>query len=209
MAYYLFPPDGKPAKLAPSLIGAKQGTANVDGEANDSADDGNPTIVPSDLLRKFHFTFLIRHPRRAIPSYFRCTVPPLSGVTGFHNFMPSEAGYRELRLLFDYLKSQQIVGPGKAGEPNGADRKVNITVIDADDLLDNPTETIEAFCKEVDINFNPEMLRWEDAENQQYAEKTFAKWTGFHDDVLRSTYLKPRSHSHVSCTHFKVQTKLY
>lgn len=159
---------------------------------NGAAEPVNPTVVPTELLRKFHFTFLIRHPRRSIPSFFRCTVPPLVEVTKFWKFMPSEAGYDELRRLFDYLKDEGIIGTEKSDGPDG--HHVPITVIDADDLLDKPAEVIEAYCKRVGIEYTPDMLRWEDEENQEYALEAFEKWTGWHDDVLGSTYLKPRSH---------------
>lgn len=79
ITYYLLPPDGKRAEIAPSLRGDSNGL-----------EEGNPTVLPTDLLAKFHFTFLIRHPRRAIPSYYRCTVPPLDKQTGFYHFMVSE-----------------------------------------------------------------------------------------------------------------------
>ncbi|KAK1769167.1 P-loop containing nucleoside triphosphate hydrolase protein [Phialemonium atrogriseum] len=219
IAYYLFPENGAPAKPAPSLLqvdakgSAKPGTLEVNGTGgvngvhaangvngvngvngangingtngtNGADKPVNPTVVPTELLQKFHFTFLIRHPRRSIPSYFKCTIPPLDEVTKFYHFMPSEAGYDELRRLFDYLKDEGIIG-----------RNVPITVIDADDLLDKPAEVIEAYCKQVGIDYTPDMLRWEDEENQQYAVQTFEKWNGFHNDVISSTYLKPRSHA--------------
>lgn len=179
--------------------GATNGTTN--GTAGHKLE--NPTVLPLEELRKFHFTFLIRHPRRSIPSYYRCTIPPLSKVTGFVDFMPSEAGYLELRRLFDYLCGEGVVGPARAGE-EAADSDdsddsddsstVAITVVDADDLLDKPAAVIEAFCREVGIDYSPDMLRWEDEENQRYAVRAFAKWNGFHDDVINSTYLKPRTH---------------
>lgn len=200
MAHYLLPRDGKPATIAPSFRRCKAtGEPAIDRQedSNGQITDGNPTVVPTDELRKFHFTFLIRHPRRSIPSYYRCTIPPLADVTGFHDFRPDEAGYHELRRLFDYLKDQGIIGPSRAGEPNGDDGHLPITVMDADDLLDNPTGMIEAYCNAVGIDYTPDMLRWEDDENQQYAAKAFAKWPGFHEDVLKSTYLKPRSHAQV------------
>ncbi|KAK3940525.1 P-loop containing nucleoside triphosphate hydrolase protein [Diplogelasinospora grovesii] len=200
IAHYLFPPNGKPASPAPSLVDAdndenagnseKPGTTSngITSCANGTKHAVNPTVIPTDLLRKFHFTFLIRHPRRSIPSYYRCTVPPLSEVTGFHNFMPDEAGYEELRGLFDYLKDERIIGssPQEVG---------NITVLDADDLLDNPEGAIRAYCDAVGIDFHPGMLRWEDEENQKHAVEAFQKWNGFHDDVIGSTYLKPREHA--------------
>src|SRR5699024_5726255 len=116
MAYYLFPPEGQPTKIAESLGGGEE--------------PGNPTVIPLDILRKFHFTFLIRHPRRSIPSYYRCVIPPLNEITGWNDFMPSETGYEELVRLFDYLIEQGIVD------------KDHLTVLDADDLLDKPEAMI-------------------------------------------------------------------
>ena len=127
-------------------------------------------------------------------------------MTGFYDFMPNEAGYQELRRLFDYLRSVGQVGPGIAlGIPeaaemdgytmtNGHSAKVNICVVDADDLLDNPNGVIEAFCKSVGIEYSDKMLNWESEEDQQYARETFVKWTGFHEDALNSCGLKPRTH---------------
>ncbi|KAH8895012.1 hypothetical protein GQ53DRAFT_642601 [Thozetella sp. PMI_491] len=206
MAYYLVPPDGKPARPAPSL--RRQGgseTPGTNGLANGANGTGggkypvNPSVMPTDLLKKFHWTFLIRHPRRAIPSYYRCTVPPLKDVTGFHEFMPNEAGYEELRRLFDYLKDEGIVGPVRAGEQNGASAEagdgVSITVVDADDLLDQPAKMVEAFCREVGLEYSLDMLKWGDDENQQYAANAFAKWIGFHNDAISSTSLRARTHA--------------
>lgn len=168
----------------------------------------NPTVVPDALLQQFHFTFLIRHPHFSIPSYYRCTVPPLDSKTGFYNFMPSEAGYDELRRLFDHLLQTGQIGPRIAGQPSsdrdsaiGMDglRKtsVDICVIDADDMLDHPSEMIEAFCKSVGIDYDPQMLDWDNEDHQREVKKAFEKWIGFHDDALDSKGLKPRLQ--VSC----------
>jgi hypothetical protein len=167
------------------------------------AEPNNPTVVPTALLSKFHFTFLIRDPHSSIPSYFRCTIPPLDDVTGFHHFDPSEAGYDETRRVFEYLRSIGQVGPHHAngwnsnsnrktanGQPAGAE----ICVVDADDLLDDPEGIIRAYCTSVGLPFEPEMLEWADDKHQVFAKKTFAKWPGFHDDAIDSTDLKPRAH---------------
>lgn len=180
-------------------------------------EDENPTVMPTDMLRGFHWTFLIRHPRRSIPSYYRCTIPPLSDLTGFTEFMPSEAGYDELRRLFDYLLAQNIIGPAKAGSSVPVDEALNdgsgsesdddgegrrataphraaITVIDADDLLQHPEAILKVYCKEVGIDYTPAMLEWGDDENQAFAAKAFEKWYGFHHDAIDSKCLKPRAH---------------
>lgn len=170
MAYYLMSPDGKPTKVAPSL---------------GPQEPNNPTVVPLETLKQFQFTFLIRHPRRAIPSYYRCTVPPLDEVTGFYNFMPSEAGYEELVRLFDFLLEQGIID------------KDNLVVVDADDLLDNPEKTIRQYCEKTGIDFKPEMLDWND-DDKTRARVAFEKWNGFHNDAIKSSSLKPRTHAQVS-----------
>ncbi|EFX00691.1 hypothetical protein CMQ_7693 [Grosmannia clavigera kw1407] len=171
MAYYLMPPHSQSASVVPSLAASSVGSH-----------DQNPSVIPLAILRRFHFAFLIRHPRHSIPSYYRCTVPPLVQTTEFHDFLTCEAGYAELRRLFDYLRAQRVVG--------GPD--VPIVVIDADDLLDRPTEAIDAFCRHVGLDFTPDMMRWEDDKNQQIAATAFEKWAGFHDDALASTGLKAR-----------------
>ena len=208
MAYYLVPPDGKPAQIAPSLKYAQTNGTNgvhTNGVNGDTPKEPlNPTIVPDEILREFDWAFLIRHPRRSVPSYYRCTIPPLDKVTGFYNYMPNEAGYDELRRLFDYFKEKQLIGPAKAGEPDAEkQQRISITVIDADDLLDKPYEAIEAFCKATGLDYSPSMLNWEKEEDQKYAVETFEKWKGFHDDAIDSSRLKPRTHSHVSLIHFR------
>ncbi|KAL8651159.1 MAG: hypothetical protein Q9210_003413 [Variospora velana] len=217
MIYYLVPPDGNPPSIAPSLQRKKRGvgtsSAGVNGTTNGTikapypydtdAEPNNPTVIPREVLGKFHFTFLIRHPRSSIPSFYRCTIPPLDEVTGFYDFMPSEAGYAELRRVFDYLLSQGQVGPKIAGQGksdshmlnNGFTQEVEVCVIDADDLLDNPTETVEAFCTSVGMDYDPKMLKWDTEEEQQQAKHAFEKWPGFHDDVMNSKELKPREHN--------------
>lgn len=160
---------------------------------------GNPTVVPAEILKQFHFTFLIRHPRHSIPSYWRCTIDPLDKVTGFYDFMPSEAGYDELRRVFDFLRKENQVGPSLAGEHGKLKGdEVSITVVDADDLLDNPAEIIEAYCREVGIEYIPDMLNWDSEDDHQHAKDAFEKWRGFHEDAIHSTSLKPRSAANVS-----------
>lgn len=178
-------------------------TNGVD-EADKGGSDGtgNPTVLPLEVLKQFHWTFLIRHPRRGIPSYVRCCSPPLSKTTGWDHFMPSEAGYVELRRLFDYLREQGLVGPSVAGRNDDTVREknpdeVNITVLDADDLLDHPEEAIQAFCRETGISFSPDMLEWDDEENQKIVADAFAKWNGWHNDAINSKGLTARTHAKV------------
>lgn len=178
--HYLFPPNGQPAHIAPSL--AATTTTDTTPPPHNGTPTPNPTVIPLPLLSKFHFTFLIRHPRRAIPSYYRCTIPPLSHTTGFHSFLPSEAGYDEVRRFFDYLRATHLIGTAS----------VPVTVVDADDLLDHPAEVLRAYCDAVGVDFQEGMLKWGDAESKKEAERAFEKWNGFHEDAIGSSELKPR-----------------
>lgn len=213
--YYLVPPNGSPSSIAPACARKERGVGTaipVNGIFNVSngapypyhteAEPGNPTIIPKTVLNQFHFTFLIRHPRYSIPSFYRCTVPPLDEITGFYEFMPSEGGYDELRRFFDYLRSVGQVGPHVAtretshGVTNGnrASGSVEICVIDADDLLDSPKIVIEAYCKSVGIEYDEKMLSWGSESHHSQARDAFEKWKGFHDDAINSCDLKPRLH---------------
>ncbi|KAI1433098.1 hypothetical protein GGR50DRAFT_537657 [Xylaria sp. CBS 124048] len=155
----------------------------------------NPTVIPLEILKKFHWAFLIRHPRRGIPSYVRCCSPPLSEMTGWDHFMPSEAGYAELRRLFEYLREQGLVGPSVAGQAKQTGDEVSITVLDADELLDRPEQAIRAFCEQMGVSFKPDMLEWDDEANQKYVANAFAKWNGWHNDAINSTGLTARTHA--------------
>ncbi|KAF8538350.1 hypothetical protein BDD12DRAFT_842718 [Trichophaea hybrida] len=167
MAYYLIPPVSykERVQIAPSLV-------------DDDDKDGikNPTVVPLSRLRNFQFTFLIRNPRRSIPSFYRCTRPPVSEVTRWYYFLAEEAGYRELRTMFDYLRATGVV------------TEENMFVLDADDLLENSEEAIRRYCGNVGIEFRPEMLSWEKGKGCE----AFEKWKGFHENVIGSDGLKKR-----------------
>ncbi|CAA9960870.1 hypothetical protein PTMSG1_04254 [Pyrenophora teres f. maculata] len=218
MAQYWIPPSGKPATIAPSLSNYRRGVGTNTNELSPvttrtdpsrppypydtHGEPNNPTVIPKDLLATYHFTFLIRHPKFSIPSYYRCTIPPLDAMTGFYNFRPDEAGYEELRRLFDFLRSEGQIGPKFAGEKgidsndqaNGHTGDVEICVIDADDLLDNPSGVVEAFCKTTGIKWDPGMLIWDTEKDQGIAKEAFEKWKGFHEDALDSDRLRARAH---------------
>ena len=225
--HYLVPPKRQPASIAPSLLRVKRGVGteaeskqHVNGVNGINHTNGtstappypfdtdpeheNPTVVPADMLDKFHFAFLIRDPHSSIPSYYRCTIPPLDRLTGFYDFNPTEAGYDEVRRVFEYLRKVGHVGPHHCNDTNGslngnatngAGRKgADICVVDADDLLDDPEGVLQVFCKSVDFEYTPDMLNWDNEEDQTRAQQAFEKWPGFHEDALDSTDLKPRTH---------------
>lgn len=122
--------------------------------------------------------------------------------------MPSEAGYDELRRVFDFLRDIGQVGPSVATStstsceatppPTPGHNEVSITVIDADNMLDNPEGIIRAYCAAVGMDFKEEMLIWDTEEAHERARAAFEKWKGFHDDAIESTSLKPREHVRLS-----------
>lgn len=78
-------------------------------------------------------------------------------------------------------------------EQKGADSGIEICMIDADDMLDKPAETIEAFCKSVGLEYSPEMLSWDTEEDHRFARDVFEKWRGFHNDAIESKGLVART----------------
>lgn len=210
---------------APGVNGTPAGTGVVNGHANGHSEmngningalastgpypyntlpePGNPTVMPRDIQARFHWAFLIRDPHHSIPSYYRCTIPPLDKLTGFSNFDPKEAGYNELRRHFDYLRREGLVGPRVATRPDlspesGSEADLDtvdeICVIDADDMLDAPAPTIEAFCRTTGVPYTPDMLVWDTEEDHAVACEAFEKWRGFHNDAIESKGLVARLH---------------
>lgn len=102
----------------------------------------------------------------------------------------------EMRRLLDYLINTKQLSPVSAAQVDGAEAhsQPGICVIDADDLLDYPEQVVEAYCKAVDLDYSPQMLKWGSEESQQRAKEAFEKWNGWHDDALDSTELKAREH---------------
>ncbi|KAJ5833661.1 hypothetical protein N7474_001972 [Penicillium riverlandense] len=215
--YYLFALDREPTSIAPSFQKVTGGHLSSEAARTNGciqkkssphptlAEPENPTVMPREIQEMFHFTFLIRDPHYSVPSYYRCTIPPLREITNFY-YDPLEAGYDELRRHFDYLKETGLVGPHVATRPElsspetKADsglKKCNgheICVVDADDLLDAPAAMIEAFCESVGLQYDPRMLQWDREIDHAVAKDKFEKWRGFHDDALDSDGLQARAH---------------
>lgn len=154
MAQYIIPYD-KDAKLSSSFDQSKQHT--------------NVTILPDEEFSKFNYVILIRSPHLSVPSYYTCCIPPKNEKTGFDHYRSDEAGYRELRKLYDYWKN------------NGG----NPLIIDAEDLAKDPKTVLQKVCEHGNIPFDESMLSWSD--NDENVKAKFAKWPGFHDDAMKST----------------------
>ncbi|KAL8638053.1 MAG: hypothetical protein Q9228_004754 [Teloschistes exilis] len=180
MAFYLVPPihsNGiKPQSLQHLFI---------------NPGDRNPTLLPSSILQKFQVVFLIRKPLSSIPSLYRCFIPPLSDQTGLHDLEPTEIGYRELRILLDYLYPATAQSPSVSqGMTGSSDSPL---VIDADDLLAHPDTVVGSLCAHLSIPYSPSMLRWGSPDDQAHAKSLFEKFAGWHDDALYSSGLNPKT----------------
>ncbi|KAL4742210.1 P-loop containing nucleoside triphosphate hydrolase protein [Aspergillus similis] len=196
----------------------KKGNCTAPYPYNTPSEPGNPTVIPKEILKTFHFAFLIRDPHYSVPSYYRCTIPPLDATTGFTYYDPAEAGYDEMRRFFEYLRAEGLVGPHVATHEADADeilasaqdgqqtpthRPVSspdanigaeICVVDADDMLDSPAAMMETFCRSVGITYTDAMLNWDNEEDHEYAREAFEKWNGFHNDAIDSRGLTARKH---------------
>ena len=135
MAYYVFPPASSSVTSVPSLPFPR-------------SDNVNPTLIPTELLLDptIHHSFLIRSPIKAIPSFYRLCNGDASAVTGFEFYDPEEAGYRELRLLYDFLR-------GEGRDP---------LIIDSEALIKNPEIVMKRWCDEAEIEFDESMLKWDE-----------------------------------------------
>lgn len=160
----VFPDPGRPAALR-----AKQ----------------NPTVLPTALLQRFQHTFLIRTPQKSIPSYYKCTQ---ENAAGFDFFDAGEAGYQELKLLYDWIAdpTSTFHQPAKA-EPAYAHIPAQRQVmppplIDAHTLLENPGVAVHQFCDAVQVPFTETMLSWSPGEVD-----IWAKWGGYHATAEHSS----------------------
>ncbi|KAL4956812.1 hypothetical protein BDW69DRAFT_157860 [Aspergillus filifer] len=206
-----------------TVNGVKKGSSTAPYPYDTPSEPGNPTVMPKEILDIFHFAFLIRDPHYSVPSYYRCTIPPLDATTGFTYYDPLEAGYDEMRRFFEYLRAEGLVGPHVATREQDADEilasnaaatnevtangvkakpvsspeanvGVEICVVDADEMLDSPALMMEAFCRSVGIPYTPAMLDWDNEEDHEHAREAFEKWKGFHNDAIDSRGLTARKH---------------
>lgn len=120
---------------------------------------------PADFLARFQHTFLIRDPRRAVPSLYKMSLD--TARTGWDHFDPEEAGYSQLDALARRVEA-------RFQQP--------LIVVDADTLLARPEETLRAYCQAVGLLFEPRMMSWEPGPVDAW--KT---WAGWHDDAARSS----------------------
>ena len=123
-----------------------------------------------EFLGQFTHAFLIRDPAKTVTSIY----------DKWPDFDELEVGFPEQRALFDLLTALDGAPP---------------PVIDSDDLLENPSQMVEAFCNAVDIPFIPEALSWEPGADTG----DYSWWDGgsFHANLRASSGLKPQTRRYV------------
>jgi hypothetical protein len=103
----------------------------------DTTDFHYPALLADqDFLTTATHTFIIRHPAGAIASHHALN-PDLGR---------DEIGFARLYEIFAAVRSATGTTP---------------VVIDSDDLLDRPVDTVRAYCSAVGIPFVPEALSWQ------------------------------------------------
>ncbi|KAH8816083.1 hypothetical protein F5884DRAFT_663095 [Xylogone sp. PMI_703] len=193
MAFFLFPAPGNPPHIATSF-------------GSVPAEPRNPTLLPRSELAKFHFTFLIRHPYLAVPSYYRLSLPEQRESSKVQEFNTNDLGYSELRALFEYLREEGLIRESPSangvkatnGVQNGANHSQTveegdpICMIDAEDLMTHPDKIMSAYCQRIGIPYDPSILQWNSSEDQERAASVIDRWgvsVYFHKAVLSSTGL--------------------
>ena len=94
--------------------------------------ENNFEILLDKGLRDFQHTFLLRDPRKTVPSLYRASVN--KALTGWESFDPHEAGFSQLQDLYNFVK-ENLIGDD--------DESQQLVVVDSDDLLRDPESTMK------------------------------------------------------------------
>ena len=121
----------------------------------------------------FQHSFLIRDPRKSVPSLYRLFKTP--GLTGREHASPVYAGFKELHELFQFVRQHLDTSP---------------VVVDADDLLENPEGIMRAYCAKVGLKYQENMTRWSPGPVAGFE----CQWSDWHKNLLVSTGITRAEH---------------
>jgi hypothetical protein len=103
----------------------------------DTTDFHYPGVLADQaFLAEVTHTFLIRHPAETIASHFALN----------RNLGRDEIGFAWLADIYDAVARRTGAAP---------------VVVDSDDLIANPEDTVQEYCRRVGIPFLSEALRWQ------------------------------------------------
>ena len=132
---------------------------------------GNFEILRQDGLNNYKHSFLIRNPKKAIPSLYRASTN--TEKTGWDYFDPDEAGFRQMLDLYYFVVKEFKCTP---------------VIIDADDVLESPEEMMRKYCEATGLSYQENMTEWEPKPVPEWDV-----WDGWHDAVLKSSgFLKQK-----------------
>jgi hypothetical protein len=114
-------------------------------------------LADQSFLRDAAHTFIIRHPAQAIRSHLALN-PELTR---------DEIGFARLAEIFDAVRE------ATGGTP---------VVVDSDDLLAEPEQTVRAYCERIGIPFLPEALHWQSGMREEW--QGTARW---HESTSQTT----------------------
>lgn len=118
-----------------------------------------------DGIRSFQHTFLIRSPKKAIPSLFAASVN--KQLTGWEYFDPQESGFQQMCQLYRFIATNKDNNP---------------VIVDADDLLEDPEGIMRAYCEGIGVRFDKKILEWEPGPVPDWDV-----WAGWHENALKSS----------------------
>lgn len=141
----------------------------------------------------FRHTFVMRHPYRMLPSFRKLLVPFLEdeGHGDFRmndlpaSIMPAGYGFQEQYELIMHLRDS-----GEEPDP---------IVIDADDLLQNPSSIMRQYCTLLGIPFSEDLLEWPASRDcikswkgsRQIILGNFHEWGGYYETALSCSRFHP------------------
>ena len=164
-------PD-KPIVVDRSVAESNGTTNGAAGPSTSSATSTNPTVLPDSFLETLSPVFVIRHPARMIPSFYRATKDSNLGSDVNDGDFPVQATFRWSRLAFDWYVqnvcgSPSLPGPYKKSERTGPSWPI---VIDGDDLI-NDDNVVQDFCKQLEIDPQYLQTSWDKASEEQKAKQ--------------------------------------
>lgn len=183
--FYYFGPNRKSDRYR-NIPDQLDGTLDAIGKSLSAKHEGKKFVFSKDMayylkdnfeilrqkgLRNFKHSFLIRNPKKAVPSLYHASIN--SKKTSWDYFDPQEAGFRELLDLYELVVKELDQSP---------------IVVDADDLLENPEAMMKKYCDASGLEYMENMTSWEPG----VAIPEWNVWTGWHDAVAKSSGIKKK-----------------
>lgn len=137
----------------------------------------NTTFLPNDSLLTWMPAFLIRHPAKAFPSYYRMMTAfreeRPEAMQGMESELTAMMTLKWMRKLFDWYASAWEQDSGalrpqfRAPLPGGS----KPIVLDADDIISAPEATMGQFCDIVGLDPNKLQFSWDSGAQESIVQE--------------------------------------